>query len=517
MADRGTSTRDRVFREHVRAPVLLTVLSIALAIPAWASEITSGLRRAGYAQPVQKSQGPQTPLGTDAIRRWNEIAINASGLDHTPVPPGDPRVPGEQLGPTRSSRAMAIVHIAMFDSVNAIVGGYQSYTGVGSAPRGTAMDAAVAQAAHDTLTALFPSQAATFDALLDEDLAKVEDPRGSANGVELGQRVAAAILALRVADGSEVPDPQVGIDFFTSDEPGKWRTDPISQKTLALGAYWGAVTPFVMTASDQFRVPVPPDLTSREYAAAFKTVKKIGGDGVVTKTIRTAEQSEIGIYWAYDGTPSLCAPPRLYNQITVQIADQMGTTRKPLEFARLLALVNVAMADAGIAIWESKYFHNFWRPVTGVREADAGTGPTGAGDGNAATHGDPTFSPLGAPASNSSHDQNFTPPFPSYPSGHAGFGGALFETLRRFYRTDAIAFTFVSDELNGVTLDNQGNVRPLVPRTFASLSEAEEENGQSRIYLGIHWEFDKTAGIAQGRLVAEYVFRHAFRPTGNGQ
>jgi hypothetical protein len=88
----------------------------------------------------------------------------------------------------------------------------------------------------------------------------------------------------------------------------------------------------------------------------------------------------------------------------------------------------------------------------------------------------------------------------------------LFETLRRFYRTDAIPFVFVSDEFNGVTRDNHGHVRPLIPRSFASLSQAEEENGQSRIYLGIHWRFDKTEGIAQGRKVADYVFQHAFTP-----
>src|SRR5207247_4027532 len=118
--------------------------------------------------------------------------------------------------------------------------------------------------------------------------------------------------------------------------------------------------------------------------------------GIVTPTVRTAEQTEIGIYWAYDGTPSLCAPPRLYNQIAAQIADQMGSD--VVELARLLALVNTAMADAGIAIWESKYYYEFWRPVTGIRESDTGTGPTGAGDGNAMTVGDMTFMPLGAPA-----------------------------------------------------------------------------------------------------------------------
>jgi hypothetical protein len=177
----------------------------------------------------------------------------------------------------------------------------------------------------------------------------------------------------------------------------------------------------------------------------------------------------------------------------------------------MLALVNTALADTAVAVWESKYFYQLWRPVTGIREADAGTGPTGSGDGNALTTGDPTFSPFGAPASNL-NGPNFTPPFPSYPSGHAAFGGALFETLRQVYGRDDIAFTFVSDELNGITRDSEGNVRALRPRTLSSLSQAEEENGQSRIYLGIHWSFDKTEGIAQGRNVARKVVATAFRP-----
>jgi hypothetical protein len=301
----------------------------------------------------------------------------------------------------------------------------------------------------------------------------------------------------------------MGVDYVPGDEPGVWRQDPISQIPLALGAHWSEVAPFVMESAEQFRTPPPPDMTSEEYTAAYNEVTALGGDGVATPTLRTPDQTHIGIYWAYDGTPSLCAPPRLYNQIAVVIARQKRSGL--LQTARLLALVNTAMSDAGVAIWESKFHYAFWRPVTGVRESDPGTGPTGLGDGNDDTLGDPTFSPLGAPASNLVAD-NFTPPFPAYPSGHAGFGGALFQTLRRFYGTDAIPFTFVSDEFNGVTLDNEGNPRPLLPRSFTSLSQAEEENGQSRIYLGIHWAFDKTEGIAQGRDVADWVFEHAFRP-----
>ncbi len=457
---------------------------------------------------------PTAPAGSpknavDSIHRWNQIAIDASGLDHTPVAPGELRTFGEQLGPGRASRAMAIVHIAMFDSVNAVLGGYRSYSGIPTAKGPISLDAAVAQAAHDTLSALYPSQAAKFDSFLADDLAVVHSKPERNGGVSLGRSAAMAVQELRNSDGSQIGEPTLGTTWFTSDQPGHWRQDPIGQQSIALGAHWGACRPFVLQSGSQFRVPPPPAMNSQEYTDAYNEVMSVGGDGVHTLTSRTPEQSFIGIFWAYDGTPSLCAPPRLYNQITVHIADQMhlGTA----DLARLLALVNTAMADTGIAVWESKYFYDFWRPITGIRESDPGFGPTGLGDGNPSTIENSTFVPMGAPASNLT-GPNFTPPFPSYPSGHGGFGGAVFQTLRRFFGTDNVAFTFVSDEFNGVTKDNSGNVRPLMPRSFVNFSQAEEENGQSRIYLGIHWSFDKTQAIAQGRNVANYVFDHSFTP-----
>jgi hypothetical protein len=508
----------RMARSWVTSAATLTLLALGSGEPVSASGFRDGVRDTlGPRYHATTQQRPAPPEraprgGADVLRRlrhWNEIAIDASGLDHTPVSPGETRVFGEQLGPGRASRAMAIVHIAVFDAMNAIAGGYRSYTRIPDAPFGTSMDGAIAQAAHDTLVAMYPSQKASFDEALAADVSqiRVRDRRDLANGLRLGRRAAAAILALRANDGAQHAEPRVGIEFITGDEPGKWRQDPISQIPLALGAHWGEVRPFVLASADQFRAPTPPALDSAEYAEAFNEVQRLGGDGIGTPTQRSDDQTFTGIFWAYDGTPSLCAPPRLYNQIALKIAEQRGTG--VMELGRLLALVNVAMADAGIAIWESKYHYEYWRPITGIREADAGTGPSGLGDGNPDTRGDPDFSPLGAPASNL-NGPNFTPPFPAYPSGHAGFGGALFETLRKFYGTDAIAFTFVSDEFNGVTRDNQGRLRPLVPRSFKSLSEAEEENGQSRIYLGIHWAFDKTAGIEQGRRVADAVFQRAF-------
>lgn len=452
---------------------------------------------------------PSFPIPVDdaalraAVLRWNTIAVDTSGLDHSRPAAGDSRTFGHQLGPGKSSRAAAITHIAIFDSVNAIVGGFESYTRIGSDPSANA-PAAIAQAAHDTLVALYPSHATRLAGLLAESLDEIPDAAAKTAGIALGAEAAAAILALRENDGSELPDV-----YEFSDQPGKWRTDPLNPNQPALGASWFRVKPFVINSATQFRVPPPPAMDSAEYAAAYNEVKRLGGDGVITATERSDDQTVVGIYWAYDGTPSLCAPPRLYNQIATKLADDQSVNG--VDLARLLALVNVSMADAGIAIWESKYFYNVWRPVTGIREADAGTGATGLGDGNSATEGDANFVPLCAPASNLTAP-NFTPPFPAYPSGHAGFGGAIFQTMREFFGTDDIEFTFVSDEYNGVTLDNAGNARPLIPRSFNNFSEAEEENGQSRIYLGIHWAFDKTEGITQGRKIATHVFDNAFQP-----
>jgi hypothetical protein len=451
----------------------------------------------------------QRAAASEAVHRWNQAALDATGLDHTPVAPGENRVFGEQFGPGRASRAMAIVHIAIFDAIDAVTGQYQSFTGVRASQQSVSLRAAVGQAAHDTLASLYPSQKPTFDAALADELARVSSAQQKTSGIALGRQVATAVLASRIDDGAELPELRVGINYFTSNLPGHWRQDPLSLIPLALGAHWGVCKPFVILSGTQFRAPAPPRLTSTAYAAAYQEAKNLGGDGVITPTQRTAEQTFIGTFWAYDGTPSLCAPPRLYNQIAMKIGDQ--TRLSPVELARLLALVNAAMADAAISCWESKYHYDLWRPITGIRESDAGTGPTGLGDGNAATVGDPTFTPLGAPASNL-NGPNFTPPFPSYPSGHAAIGGALFQIIRRFYGTDNIAFTFVSDEFNGVTKDRNGNVRPYMPRYFSNLSQAEEENGQSRIYLGIHWRFDKTQGIAQGQRVADYVFDHVFAP-----
>ena len=465
----------------------LIVIQVILVLSAAISARGQGVRDVrdlygpGY-QPAQEVSPsvvlvpPPEPETQPRLIFWNRVAMDANALDHSPGF-------GQQAGPTRTARAFAIVHIAISDAVNAIHRRYRTYTNLPQVPASTSLDSAIALAAHDTLVALYSLQKPKFDQLLADDLELIPDGNDKDRGITLGRDAAARILALRANDGSQhaepcvvLPCPTGGLLYTTSNEPGRWRRDPISMSPLALGALWRLVTPFVLTSASQFRSPAPPLLTSSAYTAAFNEVKRLGGDGVITPTERTAAQTIAGIYWGYDGTPGLGTPPRLYNQIAVQIATQRGTD--VIDLARLLALLNVGMADAGLAAWDTKYQYDFWRPITGIREADPGTGPTGAGDGNPLTIGDINFTPLGAPASNLT-GPNFTPPFPAYTSGHATFGGTVFQTLRRFYGTDAIAFTFVSDEFNGVTRDNRGNIRPRISRSFSSLSIAEEENGQS--------------------------------------
>jgi hypothetical protein len=485
----------------------IILLLCALLCPILAANARHGpFDPASYpSQPDSRETPPRyaPPPGPNASARlayWSEQAWRTIAIDHAP-PPAGPTIDSEQAGPTHSSRVMAIFHIAIHDALNAIYRRYPGYSGALPAFADSSPDAAIAQAAHDSLAALYPRQAGRLDALLAADLARLPAGRSKMNGIDIGRRAASAILALRANDGADRLDPVVGENYPLYKEPGKWRPDPVSRIQTAFGAYWGQVKPFVLPSAAAFRPPAPPSLTSDAYTRAFNEVKQIGGAGPATK--RTMEQTRIGVYWGYDSTAWIGTPLNLVNQIAVQVIR--SRTSAPLEQARALALLNAAMADSVIVGWEAKYYYRFWRPVHGVREASPGTGPTGKGDGNPDTQANPDWTPLGAPASNLV-GPDFTPPFPAYPSGHAVIGGALFQTLRKFYG-DKVPFTFLSDEWNGVTHDNEGWIRPKWPRSYGSFSQAEAEAGQSRIYLGVHWQFDKTAGLAVGHQIADYVFR----------
>lgn len=260
------------------------------------------------------------------------------------------------------------------------------------------------------------------------------------------------------------------VPYIPSDAPGAWRRTPPDYRP-PLAPNWGRVQPFGIPGVDAFPLPPPPALDSPEYLHPFEQLRQWGAK---EPRSRTAEETEVGLFWAYD-RGGMGPPPILYNQMAAEVARLQGNGLA--ENARLFALLNLAQADAGIVCWAIKYRYNFWRPLTAIREA--------AFDGNPETLPEPDWEPLGAPGSGVRPD--FTPPFPSYPSGHAAFGGAIFRVLERYYGTDEISFACGSDELPGVV------------RTYQTLSQADEENALSRIYLRVHWSFDQR----QGRVALE--------------
>jgi vanadium chloroperoxidase len=437
----------------------------------------------------------------DPILLWNQIALEANRVSHT-------NGQDEQTGPTRSSRALAIVHLAMYDAYAGVINDpanlprYMPVPPAPPAPRaGASADAAVAAAAHATLSDLFPSQTLFFD----EVLAGAGTPADPGHG--FGVAVAQAILADRAGDpGGASPG------YTPSLQRGRHRPDPDNPGQGYHGAVYGAQSKgFAIT--QRFEL-APPPFDNNEYVAALKEVRRRGIAPELMGTLpnnvngRTVDQTLIGIFWAYDGVAELGTPPRLYNQIIRRIAQ----TRRPgnpnvpntvAENAPLFAFVNAAMADAGILAWDQKYIHNFWRPVVGIREHDRSMGPAAPqADNNISNDCDPSWLPLGAPRTNRI-GKNFTPPFPAYPSGHATFGAAAFHITRRFYQVpngnrqpDNLFnnLDFVSDEFNGISTDNKGTVRPRHRRDFpGGLWQMIEENARSRVYLGVHWIFDAFA------------------------
>lgn len=463
----------------------------------------------------------------DPILYWNAVALDANRESHT-------NSAREQTGPTLSSRALGIIHLAMHDAWFGISGGFPSYTpGVAPPAAGASPDTAVAFAAYRTLLALFPSQSPTFAAKLGAAMLPVS---GFSEGRIYGLAVADALLALRSAD----PNAN-DTGWAASPAAGRHRPDPDNPQGFHAPYYGAAKRGFAVQTIHQLQPPHA--LNSPKYNAAYLQVLGLGVKHgyfdtlpqVAGVTRRTPEQTVIGIYWGYDGARGLGTPPRLYNQIVLKIAAARGNTTA--QNARLLALVNTSMADAGVWAWREKYRYDLWRPVVGIREHDGSMGPTGANDANFSNRCDPHWLPLGAPNSNApANEKNVTPPFPAYPSGHATFGAAAFEVTRLFYAVTAAGadnlckdpstnkdLEFVSDELNGVTRDNQGAIRPRHSRIFTKgLWGAMEENGLSRVYLGVHWVFDafddpgfavNIGGVPLGRSIAQDIFTSGLKPS----
>lgn len=444
----------------------------------------------------------------DHILYWNEVALEANRVDFTFVPEGKTKPASEQGGPTLSSRALAIVHLAMYDahagSVNSPAN-LPRYLTPPASPTGANAAAAVAAAAHTTLCALYPRQRPFFDAKLQS---AGLNGAGIEAGHDFGLAVARAHLAARAAD------PDVSDRLYSpSMGKGHHRLDPVSPTQGFHAPSYGALSKCfaVMTRHE---LMAPPGRATPEYVTALRQVRGKGIApelmGTLPNTIvkRSVDETLIGLFWGFDGARDLGTPPRLYNQIVRRIAIDRTNTAD--QNARLFALVNAAMGDAGILAWEQKYKYDLWRPVIGLREHDASMGPVAPQPtANINDDCDPLWLPLGAPATNST-EPNFTPPFPAYPSGHATFGAAALHMTRLFYKgnsfvgnranDDLFPSSFVSEELNGVNKDNRGIVRPRHERSFpGGLWQMIIENGLSRVYLGVHWSYDAFALAANGQ------------------
>lgn len=386
-------------------------------------------------------------LAADMVVQWNKILLDAIRTVKPPPPAG--------------ARAMAITSLAVFDAVNSVEGKYTSYLTKVSTSLATSKEAAIAQAAHQVLSALFPTYQATLDAQLASSLNTIADGAAKTAGITLGNTVANAYITSRATDGSGN-----AVTYTPGTDPGDWQPTPPAFANPLL-PQWPQVKPFAMKSGSQFRPSSPPSLTSAAYAQDFNQVLDLGS---ATSTSRTADQTEIAHFWA--GGPGTATPPGQWNMIAQEVSETKCLTLG--ENARLFAMLNMALADAGISSWDAKYAYNLWRPITAIQNADL--------DGNAATTQDAAWAPLLT-----------TPPFPTFTSGHSTFSGAAAAALGAFFGTDEVSFVARS-EVSGVA-----------DRGFTGFREAAEEAGMSRIYGGIHFNFDNVEGLAAGDKIGKLV------------
>ncbi len=387
------------------------------------------------------------------ILDWNATILNAIAIDKS--------------APPIASRNMAIVQTAVFDTINSFTNTYKNYHFAGLAPTDASIEAAAASAAYRTLVNLYPTQTVYFDSALAASLAQIADGTAEDAGVTFGRAVADDILTFRNTDGSSNP-----ATYIPGTNLGDWQPTAPSFAT-ALLPNWGLVTPFGLTSGSQFRPSGDPALTSDQYTTAFNQVKDLGS---LSSTTRTADQTEIAKFWA-DGAGTY-TPAGHWNQIAENIVANQENSL--LDNARLFALLNIGLADAGIAAWDAKYTYTSWRPITAIQQADT--------DGNSNTLADPNWKPLIT-----------TPPFPEYVSGHSTFSGTA-ETILSALLGDNISFTTNSLGTPGIY------------RTFSNFTSAANEAGISRIYGGIHFNFSNVDGLATGRNVGNYILQNALAP-----
>jgi hypothetical protein len=355
------------------------------------------------------------------------------------------------------------MQVAVFEAVNSIVGDYEPYDAAVAAPAGASTNAAAIAAAHRALSSLIPQAAAQLDVARDQSLATVADGPAKTAGVAVGLAAADAILALRANDGVDAP-----VYYTPGTQPGQYRPTP-PDFTPAFRPGLGQVATFVIRDVQQFRSAPPPGLHSKRYARDLDEVKRVGEAG---STERPPDRTQVARFYEVADGDSIYYPAA--RQV---IATR---TRTLSENARLFALLSMAMWDSAIACFETKYHFNLWRPVTAIREAQT--------DGNPSTEPDADWTPA-----------VFTPPFPSYPSGHATFGAAARVVLEHEFGADGHVITLTHPALPDIVL------------RYTAFKRITDDIDDARVYGGVHYRFDQQAGAAQGERVGAYVLNHSLR------
>jgi hypothetical protein len=390
---------------------------------------------------------PMTAVAGNAVTDWDEKAVGILQTGTVPPPP-------------TAFRTMAILHVAMFDAVNSIEPRYKPYKIRLSATPDTSKEAAAAAAAGAVLGKLVPDAATDVQSTLSSYLATLPDGEAKAKGIQLGQEVAAEILAARETDGASAPDA-----YRPRTRPGGYIPTGIT-----VGWQIANMTPFALAGPSQFRAKPPPSLRSAEWARDYNEVKDLGAKN---STKRTTRQTEDARFWLLVG-------PRAYNPLPRQIV--IAKNMNLLDSARFMALFSVAMADAGIAFFDAKYKYEFWRPITAIRNGDI--------DGNPATQRDASWQPI-----------DVTPMHPEYPCAHCVQSSTAAGVIQGLLGSDDIPeVALTSPFLSGVT------------HRFTSLRAFTDEVANARICAGFHYRFSTIAGREMGQKIGAYVVKSVIQP-----
>jgi PAP2 superfamily len=384
-----------------------------------------------------------TPAAANVITDWD-----AKG-----VPLAAPAAAGE--------REMAIIHLAMFDAVNAIERRFHPYLVEADAPATASEDAAAAAAAAAVMAALHPQAAADIKAALVTSLAAVPDGDAKSDGVKLGEAVAAKTLAARANDGSKAAD-----SYRPKTSPGAY----VPTASVMVGSEWPKMTPFAIPEASYFRPAPPIPLQSKEWATDYNEIKDLGGK---LSAKRTPQQTETAKFWLMVGPPA-------YHPVARQIALARGMS--VADSARFMALYSAALTDAYIAVFDAKYHYEFWRPVTAIRNGDI--------DSNPDTAPDPTWQPIDA-----------TPMHPEYPCAHCIESGAA---------AAVIEATLGSANIPEVTLTS--STAPGVTHRWTNIEAFASEIAEARICAGFHYRFSTRVGAEMGRKIGAYVAANILQP-----